>query len=357
MFGQPEVVLAGRTTVIDGWLPDSQRLLVTQDIPDATTQRLEVKTVDVRTKVEQRYAERATSNRAVWLPAEQAVAFAEVQPGRQVVLGVGRGPATPTDVIATDLANPFVSARPDGQEVAAFAARDPGQPQTVQTGRGPQRGRRALGPVFRHGQQQAVELDGDRVLRTAWSPDGKQLIAFNAQGFYLVDVASGRSCAVDLGSTAEGTRWARDVRWSPDSRLVAARTTISAGAGSVPFLNLTILDTLTGELQQIMLDLPFVDEAEWLPTSRQMVAMANVNLDDPSTGVRQGLFVVDVVSGAFRRVVPELTFGFGLYANEGGGLAVSPDGRLAAIKCPLWPIERTAIIEDRVCTVPIELQP
>lgn len=355
-FGQPEIVLAGRTTVIDGWLPDSQRLLVTQDIPDATTQRLEVKTVDVRTKVEQRYAERVTSTRAVWLSAEQAVAFAEVQQDRRVVLRIARGAGAPVEDLAGDLAVHFVSVRADGQEVAVFTTSAAGQPQAVAAGRAAQRGRRALGPMVQ-AMEQPVELKGSRALRTAWSPDGTRLAVFNDRGFYLVDIVSKHVCTVDLGSTAEGLRWARDVRWSPDSRLIAARTTITEGDDWPSFLNLTVLDTMTGHLQQVTLDLPFVDEAEWLPTSQQMLVEARVEVDGSEQSVRPGLFLVDVVSGAFRRVLPDTTFGVGLYTYEGGGLAVSPNGRRAAVKCPLWPIERTAIIEDRVCTIAITLQP
>jgi WD40 repeat protein len=344
-FSEPKVVLTSpRSIGINEWLPDNQRLLVTRSNTDGSRETFEI--FDVRTGATELYAEHdGPRTKPVWLAAEQAVAFTTIRSNfQEVALSIGRGKGAPVEELATDLGSPFLAPVAGGKEIAFATKNDQMQLRVMAAAQGQRQERLITPPLRAANAQPRVVLDAWQAMRTAWKPDGSMIAMYNKQQFFLVDAKTSQICTVDLGSDHTESRWALDVRWSPDGRYLAARTSMGGRKGQLAFTDLTVIDTATGQLRYIDLGVQYVDEFAWLPNSRQLIAFGL--LDANSEYFSPSLFITDVSSGDFRHVLPNHIFGGGLYEAEGGGLALSSDGQRIALRCSLTQ-------EDRLCFVDI----
>ena len=73
------------------------------------------------------------------------------------------------------------------------------------------------------------------------------------------------------------------------------------------------------------IDSNYVFEFAWLPNSRHIIALAQIELDSRGRAI-MGLYVVDTLNGTAQRSGADQTFSSGGY-SDGGGLGVSPDGK------------------------------
>jgi len=244
----------------------------------------------------------------------------------------------------------------DGRRMlfATRAART--QPQVLDL-MAPQLQARPIAPSLpaRQPQQSAQDASQGQArapLQAAWSPTGTWTALYNDTGFYLQDTVSGQLCAIDLGMHPDGPFWAASARWSPQGRFLALLTNVGSGP-PFAFRNLVVLDTVTGQLQTLEFGTPFVFETAWGPTDRYLLALGRVARDEDTRSLL-GLFLIDVFSGTAQRVLPEQTFGSGLYDNGDGGLAWSQDGAKVLVKCPLFTRERPSrMAEDRICLISV----
>lgn len=292
----------------------------------------------------------------MWVAAEQAVAFAEVRPDNQVVLHLARGKRTPVEDISSDLQSPYVTTTPNGQEMTFISKSHPDKPQIVRVGKG----QHITKSLPNHTLQETAppghtQLELWQAQRVAWNPDGIRAVFYNRDTIRLVNVQTAQNCAVSLGGDDRGHRWPLIMKWSPDGRFLSAETSIGGMKGKLPFTNITILDTLTGTLRQLTMDVHYVFEIEWLPNSRQMIALGHIGTDNSGYGVL-GLYIVDVQSATFRRMLPSQIFRAGIGGDDDNGLDVSSDGKKIVAKCPVFGGKNLDMTEDRVCLIDIHVQ-
>jgi hypothetical protein len=294
-FSEPAVILTAQLIGISQWLPDSQRLLLARS--SSADQQDVFETLDVQTRATQRYGGQAgRRTKPVWLDAEQAVAFTEVRSNTEVVLRIGRETGAPAEDAVTDLRSPYLAISADGQQVAFMSQVNRGQRRALTVRQGRQV--RALIGAMPTAEQASVQLDEWQALRAAWRPDGKQIAFYNKTSFSLTDTTTGEVCSVDLGGDSSGRRWALKANWSPDGRFLAALTSIGGVKGQVPFVDITVLDTATGTLRYLTLDVQHIYEFAWLPTGRQIAALGQ--LDRVSAYANPSLFLADVRTGDFQ---------------------------------------------------------
>jgi Tol biopolymer transport system component len=356
-FSEPQVVLTHTSAIgIAGWLPNGQQLLITRLIPDQPREVIEV--FNTRTGELQRYGERhSLPGKPVWLAAYQAVAFADVGPDQQVVLRISRGEAVSIETPVSGLATSSLTASPDGSRVVFFTQAAPDRAEALDVALAQRQIFPALSLTPWQDLSALGQQYGPEPYQATWSPSGNQIAFYNDTGFYLVDLPSGRICEVDLGfergETGYGKRWAFYVQWSPNGRYIGALT--SVGDHPVSFVDLTLIDTSTGERRALSPgpDIEYVYDFTWAPDSHQLIALAQVEIIQGRP--IQKLYLMDVQTGVSQSVVPHNVFGGG--AIEGWQLAWSPDGQTLAVKCPTWLETGPTIVEDHICTISVARKP
>jgi WD40 repeat protein len=346
VFGEPQIVLTGPPGIaIAEWLPDSHRLLIiAPSVPRSAQERIEI--LDTATSQVQLCGEIEGGTRLAWLSGSQEVLFTKL---------VQLNPV---------LDNLMIAGCQEGEE-----------PQLFLEGGGQIAGWGDLVAVLPSGESRLRWLNGNGQwvskgsvdlgqfgytfgkvgsgFSLKLSPDGKRLLLENKeQGVLIVNVESGQlETKTDLGEMqGYGKRWAFDAQWSPDGRYLAMITT----ADDVPadFTNLTLLDATTGETHQIDLGVLYVYDIAWAPNSQYLLTLVQVNFVNGRS--MKGLYLVNVLSGEFRHLLPNQVFGGGTSGRE---LAWSPDGQTVVTKCPVWAEEQPLIIEDRLCSISTIVQP
>ena len=361
VFGEPQIVLTHTSAIgIAGWLPDSERLLITRRIPGEPREYIE--TFNVQTGESQRYAERhSLDSKPVWLEAQEAVAFVDSKRGEGWSLRISRGEGQPIMTVATEMTSPFTSADPGGQSVILWPEGEGARPSIfdVEVSQA-----RELGfelPLLSLEEMAALgQMGMPEPYRAAWHPDENRVAFYNDTGLHLADLSTGQVQEVDLGRIIEGKvetwpRWALDAKWSPDGRYLAMLTTV--GDLPVSFSDLTILDTFTGELrsmhpeQYIEPGQYYVTDIAWAPNSQSVAIWAVV---EEREGVHwKGLYVVEVGTGQSRRMLPQTVFSGG---DWGWNLAWFTDGRQLVANCPARNDTGLYLKEGRLCLITVTIQ-
>jgi len=347
VFSEPRLVLTHTAAIeIAGWLPDGESLLIARGI--AGTPRQTIETFNVRTGEMRRYAERhSSSSKPVWLAAQQAVAFvdATVTEGRAWwSLRLSHGEKQPVATLHTRLAFPDLAADPTGQQVSVLASDQGTRPVIVDVARQTSRTLDAQLPEAASTFEQAYHL--------AWSPRGKWLVCYSQVGFYLIEVATGQVCEADLGGQqyAPGKRWALDAQWSPDERYLAMLTT-TRKLLPADFIDLTLIDTYTGEQRYFRLGLGSIYDIAWAPNSHHLLAVARVGTNEKGINLH-GLYILDAATGKTRQLLTDQQF----IGTGSWGVAWSPTGQtLALVRLTLMPTEPT-IAESQLCIVSVEVR-
>lgn len=361
-FSDPQVVLTHTGAIgIAGWLPDSQQLLITRDIPD--TNRNSIDVFDVRTGELSTYAEREGSNgKPVWLLALRAVAYATLVE-QHPELWISYGNSQQVERLAPDVWGLSLAVEPDGKHLWYFSRSEPDRPQrlNVET--------RAIQPApFDLASLRYPKPGLDWAMRNrspsftmVWRPDGSQMVLYSQFWTFLLDTRANKACELDLGEyVAERMDippWALEAQWSPNGRYLAFITTDSLSA-PLRRTELTILDMNTGERRTISPapDIEpgqhYVYDIAWAANSQQLIALAQT---ETSRGRPiQKLYLIDARTGDSQQVMPDI---FGGGAIEGWQLAWSPNGRTLAVKCPTWLEIEPTIVEDHICLISVTTQP
>ena len=355
-FSEPRVVLTSTGSIaIAEWLPDNNRLLVTNSYPYTYHERIE--TVDIRTGEIQLYAERDHhANKPVWLSAIRGVAYYGIIDNVRLALSVSRGQPSDTETLA--VVEGYASGlgaelpvEPGGRYLMYLVDRVGGRPQVWDSvGRATQAAAFAVAEWRDFPYPEYIQR-----ARPRWSPNGAQLAVAVYPFLFLVEPGPQRVCEVSLGSVAGVPRSTVNSSWSPNGRYLAMITTATLPGELVRSTSLGVLDVLTGEQRQIVLpsNLGNIADISWGPNSRHLLALIQAARQQERSDHK--LFLVDAVTGDVRAMLPKRAFGGG--SNWGEQMTWSPNGQTIALKCPVRFEPEREIKEDRVCLIAAKSQP
>jgi len=191
---------------------------------------------------------------------------------------------------------------PDGQRIAFFSTRS---------------GKWAYWTIRTDGSDlRRLTPDGEGTIFGAWSPDGLRFVWSAGRGdLSLVDAAldgSARASARQLKPPTASPENFLPQAWSPQGDRIAG--TVTAGGPFGGYLALAIWSPETGRFERLAVP-PFGVPARavggWLPDGRRLVAR-----------VRDGVAVVDTVTGTLRIVAPAGAFDGVSLSRDGGVLIV-----------------------------------
>ncbi|NUM48508.1 MAG: hypothetical protein HUU38_27700, partial [Anaerolineales bacterium] len=347
VLSEPTVVLTSTTGIgIAAWLPDNERLLLTNYLPDSGNQYIE--TFNTLTGEIQIYGERNGGETPVWLSVAEGVAYTTVifdeslpRGGRQE-LRVSYGNPLIFEIIAEDVFN--ASLATDGIRLFYFDRAIGDQPQAWNfSAQAPE----TISFDLTNSAYQKIStkpLTPGATFQIASQPGGTWMAFYGPSLMYLANTQTSQLCEIDLGD-----RLAYDVQWSPDGRYLA----FLSAAYNLSSLHHTsseavILDIITGEQLHSDLEVSYIYEMDWGADSRTLAVLAHIEIVDSRP--YKGLFLLDAVGGNSRRVLPDQIFGGGSLDE----LAWSSDGQLIAIKCPIWSESEPMIIEDQICFIAVQ---
>lgn len=357
-FSEPKVVLTADASIgIVEWLPDGQRVLITQDFRDKNRQTIEV--FNPATGNRQVYAERTRMDQPpVWVEGLNAVLYPETkviqripQSGtlpliefrRQLWMSQGNPQnAQPIEDVllkGNSLSYISVSVEPQTHRILYFI---PDEKRFVEQNERLD-GKQAL--TLNLGQwEYRVKGNGLPIFYSmAWRPNTTQIFLYtigDMGGYtFLLDVNTGKICEFDFKG------WAGLARWSTNGRYLA----IIRAWESLPInsSDLTVLDVVTGK-QYVMKITPqeldgrhAILDITWAPDNRHLLAIGYVSPYSPSGQVANdkysGLHLVDFISQENLHVLPKYKF----FADWWGrNISWSPDGSQILVRCPISGIER-----------------
>jgi len=348
IFGPPQVILTHTTAMgLVGWLPDSERLLVTRRVPTDTVREY-IETINVRTGEIQHYAERHSSSaKPVWLPTPQAVAYGDIDlVEKEIKLRISAGLSGQGRQIG-GLWSPNIAADSDGRRVVFFLKGAEKRPYFFHVSQAiTQPLPFNLAALERPDEEEAARGRAT-AYNIAWHPSQPKVAFYNNYHLFLASLDTGQVQEIDLGRRSTGEiLWTFYARWSPDGRYLALLTT--AGIPPVHFVDLAILDTTTGTLRRIDLNLrfPYVSEVAWAPNSRHLAIWAVITMQEGTDWA--GLYLVDAVTAGMRRMMPETLFGSN-NATWTWNMDWSPNGNTIAVACP-------GAGQPRWCLIPVTVR-
>lgn len=343
-FGEPRVIFThGSIIGVASWLPDSRNItLLLDDTSSLGFQQ--IRTLDIVTRRTRSFGNRFSmfrDDRPVWLADVGKMAF------RGADKMVEDGVAPPYHLWlakpgATKLIAPILqdtTASSGGGHWVIATKRDLSQPILVNAATG----QKQIVPV----DLMQYGLDVNHIdIQMAWHPSLPKVAVFDPNGLVIIDLRDNDVKVIDLGSNADeyhgyDKRWAFDARWSPDGQRLALITT--AGQRSLAYSELTMLDVTTGKNTNFASDYQYgyVTNLTWAPDSETL--LASVVVENSGGYDHLGLVLVNAMTGASRRILPDSTFYGGQF---GFGVEWSPDGRTLAVYCP-------TLHEGRVCTIDV----
>lgn len=356
-FSEPLTVLTTSYPIdVVEWLPDNQRVLVTQYIPSANQQSIELfnpqtgerDVYAVRTRIDEPPSWLSESN-AVIYPAMNIISIDKVKKRydftRQVRLSIGD--FENTQLVADNLLHFFIAVKPGRDQIVYLTEKQLAKRNTsLET-------------------QQLVAFDSTQweyrrdifpppVYKMTWRPGTSQVVLYSngdTGGYtFLLDTDTGKICEIDLGNEGDNSGWAEIARWSPDGRYLAVIR--SWGTLPINFSDLGILDTLTGNLytmqiaQRENIGRQFIEDIAWAPDNNHLVAIGSIfPLSGDGTSSQgnkhTGLYLIDVVSEQNIHFLPDYEFSAGW---PGTNLSWSSDGSQLIVRCPTPEEERLCLI-------------
>jgi hypothetical protein len=353
-FSEPQVVLTTTTTgiAIADWLPDNNRLLLMRESLTSNIERIE--TFDIHTGEVQLYAERDGHNgKPVWLPAIQGVAYSHSLP-HTLELRISRGQPPETTTVVASAGNNAnlgfsLAVEPGGRHLMYLVDRAVGRLQNWDS-------------VARTNQATAFDVgewlppldlsqpNAQYFVTPIWNPNGTRLAIFAGQSLFLVEPGVNRVCEVNRG------RWLFIMptasQWSPNGRYLAVIASTELPDPLVRSTDLVVLDVLTGELRRLPLPVERgpATSISWGENSRYLAVLAQAI--PQQQGVSYLLFLIDVVTGNARQVLPASSVG--VTARWGEQIAWSRNGRFLALECPVSIDANGSLLQDGLCLFTIE---
>lgn len=350
-LGEPRVVLTHTDTIqIGQWLQDNKSLLITKHM-GGRPEPIEI----LDTSSGQEYVI-AQSNffgsQLRWLENRKAVVYMDrtldQAGGTHNVIRVAQAQDTNVQTVAEGVTSPF-SVDDTGDAISYFVEDKPGQivSHSLKNGKSDVTGISL--PIYsqvyltENNIYWASELN--QSYQTIWGPGNSRLAAFNPVGFYLIEPNKKDICQVDLGTVTEyGPRWVIDAQWSPNGHYIALITT--AGETPVSFLDLTILNVVTGQQKFYSLNEESVYSLQWSNNSKHLL-LALHSPDELGLGTVT-LSILDPVSG--ESISSEHEF-------LSSTIAWSPSNNSIAVSCPQIQRDPFTVVEGRICVIDILGQP
>lgn len=323
VFSEPKIVATNSVGFsIAEWLPDSQRLLVSEGDGAFGT----ISTLDVTTGEMVEYAKRRdlSGTPLVWLDDAQGVIFVDATTeGWELRFSDGKEPIT----LANELASVSITKDPSGERVATAFSSEPGALMTVNvTGQ-----KDSVTAIELNEETKRVPLSSDDGYHLAWSPNGDWLVQYMGENLYLIHTQTQRICSFDLGDYGEaGQGRVFYVQWSPDGRHLSMAI---KRQNPTPELNILDIDSMELSVLSLPLDTETwppesIGRSVWSPDSQTILVQVG-SYDDETEKVMVNWILVDVQARQYSDVLPDYKFLPGI-----GNITWSPDGSKVAYSCP-----------------------
>lgn len=363
-FGDFEVVATNTAgLLVSQWLPDSHTLLYTARNSDS--QERTIKTLDLATKESRVWGAYTSGYPLYWLQDHDALAFLDISHTPDPEHSVLLHPAYPFTVIRESGAKPEqIFTESSLQDVVV-------DPQGTFLQFSDSRNTLALDLSFAKEFVTIIELPIDANTASyakfessdeslpltpryyaAQRGDGSAFAIYSYLNFYLYYPEKSVICEVDLGTTVPTSepKSAVEARWSPDGRYLALITAVQFPGALAQFLDLTILDTVSGQQSQIDLG-GTVYEIEWSPESDALLGLVRIR-GDGRQDERQILLLTQIGDQRSKPLLVNGDVGFG--TGWDSQMAWSSDGRNLAITCPIFDSMHIDVKEDRICVSVVE---
>lgn len=321
VFSEPKIVATNNVGFsIAEWLPDSQRLLVSEGDGAFGT----ISTLDVTTGEMVEYARRRDiSGFPIWLDDIQGIMFVDATTeGWELQISDGKDLIT----LANELASVTITKDPTSERVAIVSSSEPGALMTVDaTGQAD-----LMTPIERNEETKRIPQSSTDGYHLAWSPNRIWLAQYKADSLYLVNTQTQGICSFDLGDYGEAGRGQMFyAQWSPDGRYLSMAI---KRQNSTPELNILDIDSMELSILSLPLDAETwppesIGRSAWSPDS-QMILLQTGKYDNDMGRTRAKLLLIDVQTHTYIIALPDYTFLPGV-----GKVTWSPDGSMVAYSC------------------------
>jgi len=356
-FSEQQVVLTapqGNIYHIVEWLPDSQQILMTEELGNDSDGLESIRLYNPETGESKVYAIRPiTYQSPAWQPELNAVVYPimkyfDVDKQNRTYkftrqLWVSYGDPETAQMLSDNPSQLPFAIKPGGSDMLYLSDKEISKLDKSLK-------KPSSAPFDSVQWDYAKERRSDKSVsyNMAWQP-GTSLIFLYSEGAmqgggytFILDADTGQVCELDLGG------WAKVARWSSDGHYLAF-IRVKDYAFLYPRSELALLDTATGNLiifnvtPQEIAGQHYVKSFTWAPDNRHLLAIGEIytSLDNQS---ETGLYLVDFVSGQSVRVVPENK---GFVFSHDNNFAWSPDGSKVVIHCPTKTV-------DQICLIPVQ---
>ncbi len=378
-FSEPQVVLTDKFGIdIIEWLPDSQRVLVTQLISvtgnDAGNENIEL--FNPETGEIQVYATRRSNmwQPPAWVESLNSVIYSNTEllnyppltktnpPSYEIQRQLGLSQGNPENIQIVENAQmvvsrlPFFSLaiKPDGSEIIY---RYDFEKQLTQYDTSSGMLVKDQSVPFDTTKWEYEENFSHPIYNMVWRPNTTQLFlssdglgSVHGSYSFLFDINTGKVCEIDFGRELGQKKWAGVARWSPNGRYLAI---VRAKGFQVDFTDLAVLDTATGNLYtmefypQDMVGRRYVMDIAWASDNYHLAAISEVTSFPgcaPNCNSYRRLYVVDFINSQTKQLFPSYQFAGGSW---GTNLAWSLDGSKIIANCPTEN-------EGRLCLISVQ---
>lgn len=321
VFSEPIIVATNNVGFsVAEWLPDSQRLLISQGDGAFGT----ISTLDIMTGEMVEYARRRdVSSFPIWLDNVQGIMFVDATTeGWELQFSNGEEPIT----LANELASVFIAKDPSSERVVTAFSSEPGALMAVDA-----TGQTSFVTATELNEEtQHIPLSSDDGYHLAWSPNGDWLVQYMDENLYLINTQTQRICAFDLGDYGEaGQGRIFYVQWSPDGRYLSMAI---KRQNPTPELNILDIDSMELSILSLPLDIETwppesIGGSVWLLDS-QMIFVQVGSYDDETGKIMANWILVDIQTRQYSDVLPNYKFLPGV-----GNITWSPDGSKVAYSC------------------------
>jgi hypothetical protein len=345
----------GLIQIID-WLPDSQRVLLVEDLQNASSAQQNIDLLNPQTGEVQIYATREQTNEPpAWIPGLNSVIYPETKllkatqkNGMSVApyefdrqLWISRGNPQNAQLLEdarlteNRLSDFSVAVQPGGNEI--IYRNDEDKQFSKRNGSLGAQNPIAFDPAQwdYHGQFRG---NAKPQYFMTWRPSTSQVFLYTygigSFGYtFLFDTNTGQVCELNFGG------WAFFGRWSSDGRYLAI---VRNQEPTFPTnsTDLAVLDTATGQIYSMevvpteIVGRHYVDDIAWAPDNRHLLILAGVTSFPgcaPNCSDDHRLYLVDFVASQVTGVLSSNKF---TANNPGTNLAWSPDGSKVLALCP-----------------------
>jgi hypothetical protein len=361
-FSEPQVVFTSTTKEVRsiyGWQSDNVHLMTNGY--DEDTERFTVEILDTQTGESHRYAERQADYWAGWLPQQQALAYVDSEPINAAIgtvrrdLWISRGDPSQAERIVSGVNDKALAIDTAGR-LTFFTQDQSDQPSGSQLQR--------LDIAAQAKQVTSLDLAQwdfsdsspttqesqveNRRIYSTWRPGQVSQVMLNMtdSGMLLADTQTGKICRIEIRQLDKPLSGSL-ATWSPDGQHLAMLVRPTVSEGEVQ-RHLAVLDMNTGQPYFPDLGPGDILDMEWGADSQHLTALTQVDQSSAPNDVIHKLYLIDVSSQTVQQMLPNATIGGG--SGGWGEMSWSPDGRLLAIKCPIWP-RGQLITKDRICLI------